>query len=1238
MQHEQCVLPVAAISFADLPAKPDPLLLAAEGSHIRVWSLKPLAVLLKKQIFDSQGIHGLHCVSSIQEDQGGKEGHHTLVKCLIWGGREVILAFLKVSKSPDGLQVSCTLAQQPALIDNYILDGCFSSDVSVQSESGPLPIRVVVVSAYNTLFSINFASFIDGEKNAPCPQRLSQGVFCALYSAHIKVIDTQTLLVASGTVFGAIHLWQFAIDKDTVTKVNPTTGRLICSFPGHEGSVFGVRIFQLPNASPSDLFVSSCSDDRSIKLWAVPDIGVSRLFAPSDEVEKSSDNTTGLTKFSLCPKGVNQPLLTSVIGHISRIWNTRVCKIAENGYSLISFGEDATAQIWRMLAYLPDAESNEKRLDLKAHRKISHHVGKNIWAGEIHEGPQTLLVTGGADGRVVLSKLHAQSENAFWSSADDRSLSGQSSLVGYPRASVASPRLEKRPRARGSRSTQEDMFKSYCWLDESVLLATTAGGGVKLGSLKLGVSIPSQRFTASSPANHEGSSMQWDTIGQLNDLASFALTSGVPRQLALLSGNGGNVYIYLPSQKVLKTFLSLPQKVTFLHVNAVDESNFTANSVSCQKFGAVFTCLEIQCAYFIIFDNQNIASSAQRRQLLRSASLPKGFIVRSGTILSSSLLVLGSRGGDLALYDITDANSQTSLYPILTQYRVHQGESISSISEISNDQRNFIITTGRDGCLVVHEIIHNERRPLVLRRVHRVLLPFGPNIEGVYIHKNANELILWGFRGQELIVWNYKKQQEIMAIDCKGTRRSWSFIPHASDAGGGSLAWTRASECHVYFQSEASHKLVQHGAHGREIKAIAIRPAVEDQLNHIVATGAEDTTICIYEYKESSALLDRPFDCLGILHNHTTGVQKLRWSPNGRYLFSAAGKEEFYVWQIESVPFIRLGLVNLACCPRVSESGDLRIADFDILCNMQGSYTIAMGYSDSSIRLWRFQSESAGHSLRLLQSGIYSTVCITQCRFILSASVPYVLTCATDGYLALWAINDLDHPEQDIAKTEGNVLQSPESDICQLSFKDSETVAQASGLSLWASTRVHQSSIKSMTYTSLSHSSVLVATGGDDNAIGLTIATICKDLMAAKAVPHFITLLIPKAHASAINALGISKVCEEARADTIESKSPNGEEKTLVDLMGFTLLSASNDQRIKAWSVGIETPSSSLRALSGLQGPAQFQGHPIHVSKLDSKWSSVADVGYMDVLNPSVSCDRRRVMVAGVGIETWTID
>ena len=138
--------------------------------------------------------------------------------------------------------------------------------------------------------------------------------------------------------------------------------------------------------------------------------------------------------------------------------------------------------------------------------------------------------------------------------------------------------------------------------------------------------------------------------------------------------------------------------------------------------------------------------------------------------------------------------------------------------------------------------------------------------------------------------------------------------------------------------------------------------------------------------------------------------------------------------------------------------------------------------------------------------------------------------------------------------------------------------------------KVHQNSIQASLLVKLPGFSPtwLVITGGDDNALGLTV--FCPDSASSrKSISAFRTLLIPKAHAAAITGLGLI-------SHTI----------TMEGSCIITFASVSNDQRVKVWRVMSQANEAVTEHL---------EMQDVQVDRVAECWTNVADAASIRVLS-----------------------
>ena len=505
----------------------------------------------------------------------------------------------------------------------------------------------------------------------------------------------------------------------------------------------------------------------------------------------------------------------------------------------------------------------------------------------------------------------------------------------------------------------QDSLKNYSWISNHEVLVTTVKGRILLGQL--------QKPPTSTLKESQRNTVSWTEVTQLTDLSSYSLVASVPSlEAGLLSGTQGIIYFYHNARRSVDALMKLPRKVSSLFSQGLygPSRQSIANGAS-KSAGVVAACLGSQIAYaFTICIND--LSKEHATSELTHLELPQNLVVTSAHWIDArNLLILGSRDGAVCFYDLSTAAIRDRTVTACACYSHIHGDDAVTVIQASPTQdltsSLSILTAGRNAKFAVHHIRLQRDHPVThiqLETVHISEPSFGPNIEGALFDALTDDLILWGFRSKHFVVWNDTQQKETMAVECGGSHRSWAYQHNNHGSDGGRFIWTKASTYNIHVQAEASHHVIQPGSHGREIKAMALFSAERTSQAHkpiLFATGAEDTTIRIYKYNINASALPHRFECQAIIKDHTTGIQQLKWCPDGRFLFSAGGCEELYAWRVQSVVCVGLGVVCRAKCPLVTGDSDLRVMDFDVsVVNDEISKSpllLSVVYSDSSVRV-----------------------------------------------------------------------------------------------------------------------------------------------------------------------------------------------------------------------------------------------------------------------------------------------
>ena len=544
------------------------------------------------------------------------------------------------------------------------------------------------------------------------------------------------------------------------------------------------------------------------------------------------------------------------------------------------------------------------------------------------------------------------------------------------RLKTASKSGHKSEAGLGETVSGKGAFNSYSWVGKDQLLALTTQGHLLLGNVSS--SGPQGDETAPNLIRPE---CPWTKVDQLADLESSCLVTSIQHPaITLFTGTEGNIYSYQHHKKLIKLQIQLPSKAAYLksHVIYCRTSGISDQSLRKVKLLIIASCLKPLKAYAFHVDvDLEIPSYTLSSSF--TLTLRPHFIVTSSCFTNTkNLLFLGSRNGALAVYEHPASSTvDANLAPSFVSHGINGKDAVTVIENLplrnsASDTGAYILTAGRDGTysiqLITTEHPQSQVTSFGFQTVHTCKLPFGPNVEGACFNRMTEELWLWGFSSKDFVVWNESRKAKGMTVECGGAYRNWAFLPGDDDDAGGQFAWTKASSCRIYSQPQASHRVLQQGGHGREIKATATSPPIkllDGQFAKFVATGAEDTAIRIFlapSIDDEALTGPQGLQCLGIFTKHTTGLQQLRWSPNGQLLFSAAGCEEFFVWHVRPAPCVKIGFICEAICPSVTQAADLRIMGFDIM--EMGSYDdetgddatihrylLSMVYSDSTVRV-----------------------------------------------------------------------------------------------------------------------------------------------------------------------------------------------------------------------------------------------------------------------------------------------
>lgn len=995
-------------------------LFAAQGPLLKIHHCHDGSLVATYEAFSSQAIHGIVVSGSV---------------VIVWGGCFISIFQFLPTQDKDLLRLLSTLRAQ-----DWILD------ISVcPSTATDAPQSAAVLTAHNALLLLDFDPSFNID---PTLTDLTATSRCILYSANLRWISPEHVLIASGTVFGEIILWSCHL-----AHKKPPRSILHQLLRGHDGSIFGVRILEADSLNSLDhkpSLLASCSDDRTVRLWDIAELPETDL-DPQAVADLRSARETGYgvnIADALPDEAKAGHCIARAWGHVSRIWSVRFLpSVGDQCTYLVSFGEDATTQFWRYSPTSPGHSIGDGSIKELTHLATIHaHSGKNIWSSAVTaSGEEGIVVaTGGADGSVILSshKLPIAATSDSIESWDIEAIS-----------STAPKEVASKP----------DKLRGFAFINEKSLVISTNSGNI---------------FLLDSRASHN-SEAACTFVSQEASLRGYSVVTTLPAlSLSFFAGMDGSVFM---------TEGESPAKLSLLTKCSGKTTSLFARELllpGCSSPGVFLLVANIESktsTLLLLTPSSTTGATGYDNTAQWVVELPAHFTVTSflpiphspGTCVE---FVLGSRTGAIALFSL-DVSEGVKHRPSITHRtmfeRVHGRDAVTDLAWVGNETSpgvdGHIFSVGRDGTFATLQMsLPSAMTELVL--ANRTSLPTGMVVEGLRANEQDGSLICWGFRSKQFVVIDMTQEKEIITVDCGGANRLWKF--EASETGG-RFAWIKASQLCLSAPKKAASVSIDAGGHGREIKAVAVRPELSnDALPHmkLFAIGSEDTNIKICAY-DTSSHDERTIRTVRTLRKHNTGIQNLQWSSDGQFLFSSGGFEEFFIWKIQPTPLIDVGVVCESVCPAEDEMPDLRIMSFSArqVSRQVGKtgvseFVISMVRSDSTLRVYLYRSDSVKGQWQILSTGNYLTSCLTQCLDESYIDGRTLMTAGTDGYVAFWPIK---------SDTAGHRVVNQGDDPRLLRWTSRH--------------QIHQNAIHSMSlHWLIPNKECILVTAGDDSAFAIT--------------------------------------------------------------------------------------------------------------------------------------------------------
>ncbi|KAM0283871.1 hypothetical protein ACHAQH_002252 [Verticillium albo-atrum] len=926
LQRISLFAPITALAFLPFTT---PTLLVAEDNLLKVYDTSTHTLCLTLRIFHAQTIHGITISNNL---------------ILLWGNQSI------TALPASALGGTLSGKPLPPLTEVKAHDWLFSAAVSPQG-------RIAFVTAHNEILEATYDA---------AAQKLVLGRIVAparpgLYAAKAAWTSASTLLIAGGTAFGEIVVWTC----DLPVEGTPSC-EVLSVFAGHEGSIFGVDISPEFDVLEGKMrLLASCSDDRTIRVWDVSEGSLKRglvqaSFGEARETGFGSVDLSAVADASSAPVAV-------AMGHGSRIWHVKFAGHAvdiEDGQvsmPVYSFGEDATAQKWRLEVDVEAwqnrraSDGTDRGVGKLSHREtFAHHDGKHIWAAVVEPLKQggSLIATGGADARVNLITDNADSTV----SRDDKTgfdalPSELSQLVYEDILSRLPPSTQEYPPP--SRKRPEG-FQNFVFISQNTLLTASTRGRLLLGTF--------------------GSKLTWEEISyggvDARDVAFCTAIKSPAPGMAFLGTTTKKLLLY--KDTTIREISVMAGKVSDIFFITPNEENPSTVELLVMMIGGSETM-------------QLLTIDVSSATITSTLSVPgqEASYVATAAHLTNDVLLIGSRHGHISLFE-RSSTELTLLEPIVR----HTSDTITSIISLSTSLpgQTHILTTARDAHYRLYSLLPFPTPHLSL--LHQTSVPLLTTIESAHFSPQ-NDLLLTGFRGKLFTLYNEYTRCDLHSHDVGGPNRIWSAPSPTSSPLR--IAYAKAGALLLRTQHNPPHKVLKPGTHGREIRAIACSDGPYP------ATASEDTSIRLWQDGR----------CVASLKDHRAGLQGLRWLADrgdGALLFSCGGNEEFVAWRVRRVPaagaaFSGPAVLREAVWGDKSPDGDLRILDFDVTAGEGGVVVASMVFSNSTVGTYLYE----GGEFTVLARGRYTGACLTRVKHLrVDGDKMEILAAATDGHLGVW--------------------------------------------------------------------------------------------------------------------------------------------------------------------------------------------------------------------------------------------
>lgn len=464
----------------------------------------------------------------------------------------------------------------------------------------------------------------------------------------------------------------------------------------------------------------------------------------------------------------------------------------------------------------------------------------------------------------------------------------------------------------------------------------------------------------------------------------------------------------------------------------------------------------------------------------------------------NGLLVVGDRCGNVHCYLKGDMNPN----PLKTHAKVHGRYGPTSI-RVKSDE---IITTGRDGTLKHFSIVYKDG-------IYRIKAIRSQEVGFQWVEKciDSEGNLICGFQERVFVITDLRSSSRIVEVPCGGGHRSWDvlrFIEKTGDTYEQIIKIVYLKNSDVKIETfNLSRILATHvikGTHSKEINCLKSHMSKLDESTIFFISGGEDTTLRISTSTECQGFRDQ------IVLKQLSNVRTLKLCSLGGerlLLISGGGRaqicvktitfqsdiggvkavvEDLVEYLVKGTDKERKGDKNWRNCT-VDFDPETRIMDLEIIKVDDENFVIYAGCSDAHIRVFKLRYVDDEVAFKPIGQLNYHRTCVLKTHSIEFSDRTILATCTTRGEICLWDVTDANC----CAANEPFLVFNP-----------------------------NKSGVNCISSRVLSDTELVIATGGDDNAVHLNRVDVTNGLGTATVTHVWAT---DKLHCSQITGLVLAE-------------------------------------------------------------------------------------------------------------------